>query len=254
MAERRSLMVANWKMHKTVLESLAYVREWVRRIDTTLSHEQVVCPTMPALFPLSQRLSGAEILLGAQNLDIGTEGAFTGAVSGWLLREAGASYVLVGHSERRRLYGETDLIVAQKAQAAEAAHLVPIICVGESYEERQRGLTDAVITRQVTAVHSTLQTGNPVVYAYEPLWAIGTGAVSDPDEANRIAALIHDSIREIGGKFDENTRILYGGSVNPSNITAFAQAPFIDGALVGGASLTLGDWIGLNRLWGDVRL
>lgn len=248
-------MAANWKMYKTVQQSLAYGRELVRRLENEQVEdiEQVVCPTMPALYPLVQRLSGTEVKVGAQTLDLGLEGANTGAVSGYLLREAGADYVIVGHSERRQLYGEDDALVREKALAAVAAHLTPIVCVGETRQERDNHETDTVIRRQVLPVAEGLDDDGTLVMAYEPLWAIGTGLVPEPEEANRVAHVIRETIASVRPILATSVRILYGGSVKRDNIRDFAGQPELDGALVGGASLDVEHWLDLNRLWGEVR-
>lgn len=247
----KSLMVANWKMHKTVLESQAFARELVRRVGErhSLTTEQVICPTLPALYPVSQRLRGTAIRLGAQNLDLGRVGANTGAVSGYLVREAGADYVILGHSERRTLYGEDDGLVALKAVSALNAHLTPIVCVGETLDERQNGQTDTVIRRQAAAVMQALadRQAAPLIFAYEPIWAIGSGLVPEPAEANRVAQLLHEVA---GSSWASFLRVLYGGSVKPANAAGFAAQPLVDGALVGGASLTVDSWLELNQTWG----
>ncbi len=242
------LMVANWKMFKTVQESQAFVRELIRRREeSTLSNTtEVICPTLPALFELSQLCAGTTLHVGAQNLDLGDEGANTGAVSAYLLREAGAEYVIVGHSERRRLYGEDDTQVGEKAAQAVAAHLVPIVCVGETQSQREEGKTDEVISRQVQAALKALTASTPAIVAYEPVWAIGSGLVPDGAEANRVAGVIRDAA-------SSGLPVLYGGSVNRKNIQEFAKAPLLDGALVGGAALDVAHWMDLTRLWEEVR-
>ncbi|MCL5115608.1 MAG: triose-phosphate isomerase [Firmicutes bacterium] len=257
MVAKRSLIVANWKMYKTVLESVAYAKELMRQMESAgaPATDQVICPTIPALHEVKRRLSGTSIRVGAQNLDLGREGANTGAVSAYLVREAGADCVILGHSERRSLYGEDDALVADKTRAALQAHLLPIVCVGESHQERLEGETDAVIRRQIGAVLRVLDDESPsdLIFAYEPLWAIGTGLVPEPEEANRVAAVVHDTVRAERPQFDSVVRILYGGSVNPGNVAGFAAQPLLDGALVGGASLAVDQWMLLNQRWGEVR-
>lgn len=252
---RQSIMAANWKMYKTVAESRAYARELLRRMEegADIRPQQVIFPTLPALSEVAATLSGSTVQTGAQNLDLGDEGARTGAVSAPLLRAAGARYVIVGHSERRALFGETDALVAEKAAAAVRHHLIPIICVGESQSERERGHTDEVIYRQITAV-ATLKSFGTGVVAYEPVWAIGTGLLPDPREAGRVAAVIRRAIAQHDPQIADAVRILYGGSINRSNIREFAAVPDLDGALVGGASLDLGHWMELCRGWSEVRL
>ena len=238
----RLLLVANWKMHKTVEESLAWGRAFLRGIEARGPLERVelvVCPTLPALWALA-RLLGADgpIGLGAQNLDLGREGAVTGAVSGYLLAGAGARWVIVGHSERRAGFGETDALVAAKAKAAVEAGLVPIVCVGETAAERAQGATEAVVGRQADAVLASLPTPpSAFVFAYEPVWAIGSGQVPTVEEAGAVAQMLADRCRQAWGESTAKVRVLYGGSVNAANVAGFAAAPAVDGALVGGASL-----------------
>lgn len=244
-------------MHKTVHQSVAFVRELLRRMESMPEDlpDQVLCPTLPALFSVASRLRGTPIRVGAQTLDLGREGANTGAVSAYLVREAGADFVILGHSERRSLYGEDDALVAEKTRAAWGSKLTPIVCVGESPDERKRGLTDEVIRRQVSAIIES--EGNwhdrVLIFAYEPLWAIGTGEVASPQEAGRVAALIRDWVGKMRPEAAQALRILYGGSVKADNAAGFAQTPHIDGALVGGASLDVDQWLALIQAWREVE-
>lgn len=236
-------------MYKTVGESLAFARELLRRGGDFSG--TVICPTLPALYPVAQRLSGTEVGVGAQNLDVGDEGAMTGATSAYLLREAGSQYVIVGHSERRQWFGEDDALVAQKVIAAREAGLRPILCVGESPQERQAGQTDEVVTRQLSQVLQAGHPNDPLVVAYEPVWAIGTGLVPQPQEAQRVALVL----RQVGESFgrSEPLSVLYGGSVNRANVASFAEQSALDGLLVGGASLDVGHWLDLIQQWKGVR-
>lgn len=247
---RRPLLAANWKMFKTVAQSVAYGRELIRRLETSAGLEAVdvlICPTSLSLWPLAQRVAGTAIRVGAQNLDLGSEGAMTGAVSGYLLREAGAEFVIVGHSERRQYFEEDDATVAKKVQAAIHAHLQPVLCVGETWQERQQDRTVEVIGRQVASALEGLGTeqASRVVVAYEPIWAIGTGSVPTPQDANQVAMAIR---RLMPPEIADATRILYGGSVSPKNIRDFASQSDIDGALVGGASLEAGTLMAMIEL------
>ncbi|MDA8200804.1 MAG: triose-phosphate isomerase [Thermaerobacter sp.] len=253
-AERRPMLAANWKMHKSVPESLAFVRMWSRRVaegaalpDPT-QVELVLCPTLPALWPVAGLLDAMGVAVGAQNVDVGTEGAVTGGVSGHLLAEALATHVIVGHSERRRLFAESDAVVAAKAAAAFSAGLTPIVCVGESSAERQAGETQGVVARQLTAVLNAVPEGDGrLVVAYEPLWAIGTGQGAVPADANQVAGWCRALIAAAWGPAANRVRVLYGGSVTGDNILGFWHADELDGALVGGASLELESWLAMVR-------
>jgi triosephosphate isomerase len=247
--DRRPLLVANWKMHKTVPQSVAFAREAMRRLEDAGfdgHRELVICPTLPALWTLARILIAAGIQVGGQNLDPGREGAMTGAVSGYLLAEAGATYVIVGHSERRRHYGETDETVAIKVEAALAANLRPILCVGETAEERRHGASEEVVERQLGAVLARVPGAAPgLVVAYEPVWAIGTGEVPEPADAGRMAARIRRRLVAAWGEEGRLVRVLYGGSVTADNLPAFGEQQEIDGALVGGASLDVASFVAM---------
>ena len=233
-------------MHKTVGESRAFAREVVRRIKgTTLRNQLMICPTAPSLWAVGQELSGSQVSLGAQNLDLGREGAFTGATSGYLLHEAGAKWVIVGHSERRQYFAEGDDLIGQKVAQAWESHLRPIVCVGESLGEYQQARTISVITRQIEALFSkaTEEALRTIIVAYEPIWAIGTGEVPQPSQANNVAALIRKILAQKIPDDADNIPVLYGGSVSPKNIHQFLNEPHIDGALVGGASLQVEEFL-----------
>jgi len=212
---------------------------------------QVICPTALALAPLAERLHGSVVRVGAQNLDLGVEGPRTGALSAYLLRDAGAEYVIVGHSERRQQFAEDDDLVAAKVVEALKGQLTPIVCVGETREERDRGLTEAVVVRQVERVLSAVTPDREVVFAYEPVWAIGSGRTPTASEADEVARLIRTlTTQSWPGAL---VRVLYGGSVNRDSIRAFAEHTSFDGVLVGGASLDVGHWLDINRRWGEAR-
>lgn len=237
---RKPFIAGNWKMHKTVAEALAFVDELKPLLEGVRAVEVAVCPPFTALYELGQRLKNSIIALGAQNMHEAPQGAFTGEVSAAMLKEAGCTYVILGHSERRQLEGETDERVNAKVKAAVAAGLRPVLCVGESREERQAGETEAVVTRQVRAGLADLESraAASVVIAYEPVWAIGSGQTPTPADANAVAAVIRSTVADMfGAETAESVRVLYGGSVNADNIASFVREPDIDGALVGGASL-----------------
>ena len=237
---RRPLIAGNWKMNAGGRDACTLaggVAQAVRELDRV---EVVVCPPFTALAAVAHELYEAksQVGLGAQNMHAENSGAFTGEVSSSMLKEAGATWVILGHSERRTLFGETDDMVARKLVAAVAAELRPIVCVGETLAEREKGETLAVVERQVRAVIDELakQPGYAVV-AYEPVWAIGTGKVAKPEDAQEVHATIRGLLLKASEELAEGTRILYGGSVKGDNAEGLLGMDDIDGALVGGASL-----------------
>ena len=249
---RTPLIAANWKMYKTTAEAALYGRDLLALIakrQVALSTGEpgaaggvsvVVCPPFTALAALGPVLAGSPVALGAQNMHWEAAGAYTGEIAASMLLDLGCRYVILGHSERRHIMGETDEQVRRKVQAASAAGLVPIVCVGERIEERRAGETEDVVAGQVKAAFDGLdsEAAAKAVIAYEPVWAIGTGEHATPEEANRVTGLIRDTLAaSIGAAAAEAVRILYGGSVKPDNIGPFMAQPEIDGALVGGASL-----------------
>ncbi|MFN8536162.1 MAG: triose-phosphate isomerase [Thermomicrobiales bacterium] len=239
---RTPIIAGNWKMNTTYDEAMDLIEELVDGLESreeTEGLDIVLCPPFLWLFPAAEYLEDTGLLLGAQNCNALDRGAFTGEISAAMLADQ-CSYVIVGHSERRTLYGETDEIVAKKAAAALKHGLRPIICVGEGLAERDAGETDAVIARQVDAVFAGIDAGQveECVVAYEPVWAIGSGRAADGAEANRVAALIRATIAaRFGAEQAAEVRVQYGGSVTDANIAEFIGQPEIDGALVGGASL-----------------
>ncbi|MCY0898189.1 MAG: triose-phosphate isomerase [Firmicutes bacterium] len=254
--ERPSLMVANWKMYKTIHAARAFGVELLRRMEEDPGPRgltQVLCPTALALAPLAERLRGSAIRVGAQNLDLGVEGPRTGALSAYLLRDAGAEYVIVGHSERRQEFAEDDDLVAAKVVEALKGQLTPIVCVGETRDERDHGLTETVVTRQIERVLSAVTPDREVVFAYEPVWAIGSGRTPTASEAEQVAQLMRNLIGRSWPGTDALVRVLYGGSVNRDSIRTFAEHTSFDGVLVGGASLDVDHWLDINRRWGEVR-
>jgi len=236
---RTPLIAGNWKMHKTAAEAAALVRALLAE-PLPSDVEVAVCPPFTALAEVRGFLRDSAVRLGAQDMYWEAQGAFTGEVSPVMLRDLGRRYVIVGHSERRQFFGETDESAARKAGAAFTNGLVPILCVGERLEERDTGQTEAVVMRQTVAgtQHVDDALASTLVIAYEPVWAIGTGRSASGGEANRVITLIRQTLAD---RFGENTaariRILYGGSVTPDNAGEFSAQPEIDGALVGGASL-----------------
>lgn len=237
---RKPLVAGNWKMNKTVEQARVLVAELLPGMQAVANVERVICPPYPALVALANMLSGTEIGLGAQNLHWEASGAYTGEVSPAMVKEF-CQYVIIGHSERRTYFGETDATVNKKTKAALAIGLIPIVCVGETLAENKAGQTAEVVTRQVKEglVGIAADQAAKIVIAYEPVWAIGTGLAATGDGAN---AVIADFIRApmtemFGAEVAQGTRVLYGGSVTGANAAEFFGQPDIDGALVGGASL-----------------
>jgi triosephosphate isomerase len=205
----------------------------------------MVCPPLVYLSETRAALDGSAILMGAQNVSAESAGAFTGEVSAAMLREVGCSHAIIGHSERRALYGESDQLVARKFQAVHAAGINPILCVGESLQERQAGVTGEVVRRQLCAVLDKVPIADfaSSVIAYEPVWAIGTGHTASPDQAQEVHSLIRSIVALRNARIATELRILYGGSVKGSNASALFSMPDIDGGLVGGASLDAGEYL-----------
>jgi triosephosphate isomerase (TIM) len=242
MPERTPYIAANWKMHKTVAEAAAFVDALLPRIAAT-QHDVVICPSYLALSEVVERSRGSAVRVAAQNMHEDEAGAFTGEVSAPMLVEAGVDAVILGHSERRQHFNETDEALARKAPAALAAGLEPILCVGESEEARDAGQTEGVLERQLQADLAGVESGRlaDIVVAYEPIWAIGTGRTATLEQAQEACAFVRDVLRERGAVADA-VRILYGGSVKPDNAAELMTQPDIDGALVGGASLDPDDF------------
>jgi triosephosphate isomerase len=237
---RTPFLAANWKMYKTVHEAVAFVKEFRKLADAIHDAEIVVAPPFTAIRPVADAAHASTIGVAGQDVYWEREGAFTGEVSATMLKEAGAEYVIIGHSERRRLFGETDQTVNRKLAAAVAAQLTPIVCIGETLEERDRNETLTVLDRQITVGLDGLtseQIGGLVI-AYEPVWAIGTGRNATPVQAAEAHAHIRGRIRQwFGGAAAEQCHVIYGGSVKPENVRDLAALEDVDGALVGGASL-----------------
>jgi triosephosphate isomerase len=239
---RTPYIAANWKMNKTVAEAAEFVDALLPRIAAT-QHDVVVCPPFTALHEVVERRRGTAVRVAAQNMHEAESGAFTGEVSALMLVELDVEAVVLGHSERRQFFGETDAALAKKVPAALAHDLEPILCVGESEEARDAGETESVLERQLQADLAEVSDEDvaKVVIAYEPIWAIGTGKVATPGQAQEACAFIRDVLRARGAAVDE-VRVLYGGSVKPDNAAELLALPDVDGALVGGASLNAEDF------------
>ena len=237
---RAPFIAANWKMYKTVHEAIAFVKEFRPMVADLTDVEIVLAPPFTALHAVAEAARASNIGVAGQTLHQEREGAFTGEISAGMLRESGAEYVVIGHSERRRLFGETDASVNRKLIASLAHNLVPIVCIGETLEEREGNQTLDVLDRQIKLGLDGL-TGEQVagmVLAYEPVWAIGTGRNATPEQAGEAHAHIRSRIRSwFGGPAGDGCHVIYGGSVKPDNIHSLIVHPDVDGALVGGASL-----------------
>ena len=236
---RKPLVAGNWKMHGSRADNAALLRALLDQLPAQAAAEVMVCPPFVYLHETSRLLKDSDVALGAQSLCAESQGAFTGEVSGAMLRDVGCRYVLVGHSERRQLYGEHDQLVARKFVAAQASALVPVLCVGETLEEREGGRTTEVVARQLDAVLavSRVDAFGQAVIAYEPVWAIGTGRNATPEQAQEVHAMIRGRVAALDAKIGASVRILYGGSVKASNARELFAMTDIDGGLVGGASL-----------------
>ncbi len=240
MNKRRYLIAANWKMNKTLEEARSLAREVRRGLPPGLQAEVALAPPFTALSAVAAELAGSAIRLAGQDVFWERQGAYTGAISPLMLEDVGCRYAIVGHSERRQFFGETDPAVNRKLKAVLEVGLCPICCIGETLEERQSGQTLARVGRQLEQGLADLNaslTGEQLVLAYEPVWAIGTGLTATPQQAQEVHAFIRSVLRELLHAAAEDVRILYGGSVTPDNAATLLGQPDIDGALVGGASL-----------------
>ena len=237
---RLPFLAANWKMYKTVHEAIVFTKELRGLVKDVTDAEIVVAPPFTAIHGVAEAARNTNVGVAGQNVHWEREGALTGEVSATMLREAGAEYVIIGHSERRRLFGETDTTVNQKLAAAAAADLSPIVCIGETLEEREAGRTLEVLDRQIKGAleGSDAERVASLVIAYEPVWAIGTGRTATPEQAGDVHAHIRGRLQQsFGASAAESCHVIYGGSVTPYNIADLIAHPDVDGGLVGGASL-----------------
>ena len=244
---RRALVAGNWKMNGT--QSMA--RDLCQGIAAGMAQlgdvDVLVCPPAILIATAADALRGSEVGVGGQDLDVNPGGAFTGQTSAAMLLDAGCSHVIVGHSERRQFYGDTDALVADKTQVALDAGLTPIVCLGESQQERESGVTEQVVGDQLRAVLDKVGIAAfaNIVIAYEPVWAIGTGLTATPEQAQEVHAFIRGILGAEDSAVAEQCRILYGGSMKPGNAAELISKPDIDGGLIGGASLTSEDFLGI---------
>ncbi len=243
---RRKLVVGNWKLNGSLVANAALLDGLVHE-QATWTCDAAVCAPFPYLAQLGERLIGSTLSWGAQDCSAHESGAYTGEVSAAMVAEFGCRYVIVGHSERRAMHGESDQIVADKAKAALAHGLTPIVCVGETLAEREAGVTDEIVKRQIsTVIHTLAHCISQIVVAYEPVWAIGTGRTASPDEAQAVHAVLRAKLHAATERSGA-MQILYGGSVKADNAATLFAQPDIDGGLIGGAALKAADFVAICR-------
>ncbi len=241
---RKTIIAGNWKMNAnkgSVKSLIGGILSGMGGVNS----EVLVCVPFPYLSQVESLIDGSNLKLGAQNLNINSSGAFTGEVSADMIKDFGAKHVIVGHSERRSLYGETSWVVAEKTKAALDSGLTPLLCVGESLEHREAGKTEAVVEEQLNAVIELLgiDSFHNIIVAYEPVWAIGTGMTATPEQAQAVHLFIRNLLGESSEKIAQKTPILYGGSMNAGNAMELISCPDIDGGLIGGAALKAEDFL-----------
>jgi triosephosphate isomerase len=249
MSERKPIVAGNWKMHNNTVESRNLIREIVNKVKNTGKQcDIIVAPPFTSISCAVEEAKGSIIQISAQDIFWEDKGAFTGEISGPMLKEIGCSYVIIGHSERRQYFNETDEKVNKKIGASIKNGLIPIFCLGETLTEREAGTTFNVLKRQLVQGLNAIEIQNPVhfVIAYEPVWAIGTGKTASPEQAQEAHAFLRRELTNLRGEsFAVQTRILYGGSVKPDNAKELMSCPDIDGGLIGGASLKAVDFVGI---------
>lgn len=250
---RVPVIAGNWKMNTTLEKARDLVREMLSRLDAIPGVDKIICPPFVSLAAVKELIQGSSIKLGAQNLYFEEQGAYTGEVSPLMLCDL-CQYVIIGHSERRQYFNETDEVVNKKIRAAQKSGLKPILCVGEKLEENEAGNTELVVTRQLTLSLESIDYSPDLMVAYEPIWAIGTGRAATGDQANETIGLIRDTIARLYDKaVAGEMRILYGGSVTGDNIAEYTRQSEIDGALVGGASLKADQFLSIVRQTSQIR-
>lgn len=247
---RKPIIAGNWKMNNTITESMQLMKALIPLVKTVRQAEVVVCPPATALAVVASAVHGKNISVGAQNVHWERSGAFTGEIAAPMLREIGVKYVIIGHSERRQYFGETDETVNKRIKAALKEKLTPILCVGESLATREKGTYKRFVARQIRLALAGLtpQEIEKLVIAYEPIWAIGTGRTATFDQAEEVCAHIRLAVAKLAGKAAaEAVRIQYGGSVKPDTIAGLMEKPNVDGALVGGAALKAADFAAIAK-------
>ena len=249
---RRPLVAGNWKMNGSKAESAALLDGILAGIGSVAAADMAVCPPAILISLAEEKLTGSAVAWGGQDVNVNASGAYTGEISGPMLKDFGCAYAIVGHSERREYYGETDQIVADKYGAAQSHGLIPILCIGETLEQRESGDTENVCARQLDAVldtHGINSLANAVI-AYEPVWAIGTGKTATPEQAQEVHAFIRGKLAALDADVAAGVRILYGGSMKPDNAKELISQVDIDGGLIGGASLKAEDFLGIGQAAG----
>jgi len=241
---RKTIVAGNWKMNASK-ETVNSLIEGILSGMNEVSSEVIVCAPFPYLSQVESLINNSKLMLGAQNLNVNPAGAFTGEVSADMIKDFGAQHVIVGHSERRSLYGETNAIVAEKTKAAIDAGLTPLLCVGESLEDRESGKTEVIVEEQINAVIDLIgiEAFDQVIIAYEPVWAIGTGLTASPEQAQTVHLFIRNLLANSSEKIAKRTPILYGGSMNAANAADLISCSDIDGGLIGGAALKAEDFL-----------
>lgn len=244
---RKILIAGNWKMNKTATEAVELAKPIIETIANQNDIDVLMCPTFTSIPAVSALVGNSTVKIGAQNVSDKASGAYTGEISAAMLRDLQVSYVILGHSERRSYYGETDAFINKKVLACLESNLKPVLCVGETLEEREAGKVEEVIKTQLVGGLADVPAdkAETVVIAYEPVWAIGTGKTATPEQAQEVHAFIRKTLTEILGTVSANIRILYGGSMKPSNADELLAKPDIDGGLIGGAALVANDFLAL---------
>lgn len=250
---RTPIVAGNWKMHNTIQESIALAKAIKDGITGIKKTEVILAPPYTALYSVHDVIKGSNISLASQNVFFEDKGAYTGEVAPGMLKDVGCTYVIIGHSERRKYFHERDEDVNLKVKKALAIGLKPIVCVGETEEERVKGITEFIVGVQVKKALFEIESLSHIVIAYEPVWAIGTGKVATPIEAEEVHRFIRGVLSETYGSASKNVRILYGGSVTPQNINELIDMEDIDGALVGGASLKPDTFLGIIQKVSEKR-
>ncbi len=241
---RQSLIIANWKMNGDAEFHQQFINTLLEQLPEQLDLQVAICPSQPYLFQVANLLKNSPITCGAQNCAAFNCGAYTGETAASMLQDLGCQYALLGHSERRQYFREKDELIVQKIQQVWASKLIPVLCVGESQLEYEAGLTESVVARQLQGLLS-LNIQSKIVIAYEPIWAIGTGLTATPEQAQSVHAMIREQLQKKSSQLADDTQILYGGSVKPSNFSSLLAMPDIDGGLVGGASLDIQQFLEL---------